>query len=88
MKPTRDLCVMACIFCRDPQFLAWVDYMAKQSGYVADVKATEADAKEFILAICEIQTRNDLDRYQEAAELFHENIRKPYLAWKEEHANT
>ena len=88
MKPTRDLCIMACIFCRDPMFLAWVDHMARQSGYVAETKATEADAKEFILAVCEVQSRNDLDRYPQAAYNFHEFVRKPYLAWKEEHANT
>ena len=24
MKPNRDLCIMACVFCRDPLFQQWV----------------------------------------------------------------
>lgn len=82
----RQLCVMACVFCKTPLFLLWVDHMAKQAGYEVDIAATPADAKEFILKICNITSRNYLDTDPAAAELFHEYVRKPFNDWKEARA--
>ena len=79
----RDLCIMACVFCKDPQFRAWVDTLAKSAGYAVDIAATEADAKEFILQLCGITSRNELDTNHEAAKLFHDHVRKPYLEWRD-----
>lgn len=75
MKPSRDLCIMACVFCRDEQFLTWLGL--HKSAHSAD------HAKDFILKTCQIKSRNDLDRVPAAAELFHKHIREPFLAWKE-----
>lgn len=99
MKPNRDLCIMACVFCKEPLFHAWLNNaypLPKPAGrfelhlgekFVGECKPVathdEASAKEFILQTCGIISRNELDRYPTAAELFHERIRKPYLAWKE-----
>ena len=74
----RDLCIAACVFCRDPKFLAWMQEL-DGTGFVFD----EKDAKEFILVACNVTSRNFLDTDLVAAERFHEQIRKPFLAWKE-----
>lgn len=82
-KPNRDLCIMACIFCKDPEFHRWIDSLADLGGEPSDAApATEADAKEFIITLCQVKSRNDLDRDPAAAERFHELVRKPYLFWK------
>lgn len=75
MKPTRDLCIMACIFCREPMFHRWLQSI--QPGAV-----NEDIAKQFILITCQVKSRNDLDRDPDASERFHNLIRLPYLAWK------
>uniref|UniRef100_A0AAU6W2W2 Uncharacterized protein n=1 Tax=Pseudomonas phage Touem01 TaxID=3138548 RepID=A0AAU6W2W2_9VIRU len=46
--------------------------------------AREQEAKDFILARCQVTSRNDLDAYPHAAARFHEAVRKPFLAWKEQ----
>lgn len=74
---TRELCIMACCFCRDPQFHAW---LTEQAGEPVN----EAGAKEFILVVCQVDSRNDLDRHTGAAQRFHNLVRKPFLEWKGE----
>lgn len=64
--------------CRTPEFLA----------YLADItqgSPTEAWAADFIRSQCGIQSRADLDHNPEAAEAFHETIRKPYAKWLDQH---
>ena len=73
---SRDICIMACVFCRDPQFRA----------FLADVgapPATEEEAKAVILAMCQVKSRNELDTNPAAAARFHELVRGPFLEWKE-----
>lgn len=74
---TRDLCIMACAFCRDELFQDWV---AERIGAAT---ASESTSKNFILAMAGVDSRNDLDRDPAAAQRFHELVRKPFLAWKE-----
>lgn len=86
---TRDLCIMACVFCRDPAFQHWAAslYNAEQEfmyGSAANKLKPEAAAKAFILTTCQISSRNELDTNPEAAQRFHDHIRKPYLTWREE----
>lgn len=80
----RDLCIMACVFCREPLFHRW---MHTQPAGLAEIatRACSADiaAKTFILQTCGITSRNDLDRNPAAADRFHELIRKPFLEWKD-----
>jgi hypothetical protein len=66
-----ELCIMACTFCADPQFLVW-------SG-----TQTEVEAKKFILSACQIQSRKELDTDPAAAELFHKHIRAHFIAWRQ-----
>lgn len=75
-RPNRDLCIMACVFCRDRLFQGW----AREQGML---NATEHDAKQFILRVCGVESRNDLDRNEKAAAMFHQRIREPFLAWKD-----
>lgn len=77
-RPTRELCVMACCFCRDRQFWAWIREL-DGTGFDFD----ERDAKSFILIVCGVKSRNELDTNPEAAKLFHDQVRTPFLAWKE-----
>ncbi|BCP56268.1 hypothetical protein K32_48850 [Kaistia sp. 32K] len=71
----RDLCIMACIFCRDEAFRKW---MTRDGPSI-----NEARAKEIILGVCGVKSRNDLDTNPEAAARFHELVRRPFLEWKE-----
>lgn len=74
----RDLCIMACVFCKDPQFQAWLRSMAPDLGEVNEVMA-----KAFIIEACDVASRNELDTNPAAAERFHQLVRLPFLAWKE-----
>lgn len=80
----RDLRIMACVFCKEPMFHKW---MLTQRAAVAILCAAnisnEAAAKEFILQVCGVASRNDLDTNPAAAELFHQHIRRPFLEWRD-----
>lgn len=71
---TRELCIMACVFCKDREFQKWLSDTTSL--------ATEAEAKAVILSVCKVDSRNALDTDPIAAELFHELVRKPFLEWK------
>lgn len=74
-KPGQ-LCVMAVNFCKDRMFWRWLEQLCMDCG-------NEDMAKDLILDICRIQSRKELDTNAAAAEIFHEEIRKPFLAWRE-----
>lgn len=84
---SRDLCIMACIFCRDPQFQKWAGQQARAQRWVFTGCVMTVDderlAKAFILAASEVKSRNDLDTNYHAAQRFHDRVRKPFLDWKE-----
>lgn len=77
----RDLCIMACVFCRDPLFREWIVSLAGDDciGMVMD----EAGAKAFILHLCRVESRTDLDTDPDAALRFHSLIRQPFVTWKD-----
>lgn len=84
----RDLCIMACIFCREPEFQKWAGAQARAQRwlFIGDVDMKVDDdrmAKRFILSQCQVKTRNELDTNPDAAQRFHELVRKPFLEWKE-----
>lgn len=81
---SRELCIMACVFCRDPQFWAWIESLGLGQVGAQKERFNEAGAKQFILHACKVKSRNDLDRDLDAAQHFHEFVRKPFLAWKGE----
>lgn len=69
-----ELCIMACTFCADPAFWQWADKTSEEPI------EGEAGAKYFILSMCEIKSRKELDTNPEAAQRFHTKIRMPYMA--------
>jgi hypothetical protein len=73
-----QLCVMACTFCADPMFWKWIS-----TETTSDEVLDEAGAKEFILYVCCIDSRKELDQSASAARAFHEQIRKPFMAWND-----
>ncbi len=72
-----ELCIMACTFCADLKFQDWADSL--------DVMRVEdeGDAKAFILHMCRIGSRKELDMLPVAATRFHTLIREPFLAWRD-----
>lgn len=82
----RDLCIMACVFCRDKAFQNWV--RIQQLGKVMAIgshapPASEESAKAWILETCGVDTRSKLDTDPAAAEHFHQLVRLPFIEWKE-----
>lgn len=84
---SRELCIMACVFCRDPLFQEWADREAAERSLLAFGGTLpgkgEALAKAFVLLAAGVKSRNDLDTDPDAAARFHDQVRKPFLAWKE-----
>ncbi len=82
---SRDLCIMACVFCKDEQFWRWLKSLGLgQVGSTAPNGAFNEDgAKRFILDACHVKSRNELDTDTMAAKRFHAHIREPFLDWKE-----
>ncbi|MGZ3235766.1 MAG: hypothetical protein ACXU8A_00150 [Burkholderiaceae bacterium] len=72
-----ELCIMACNFCKDPEFWKWISATHYQC-------TLEETAKEFILEGCDVDSRKELDTDPIAAAHFHNEIRRPFLAWKSE----
>lgn len=71
------LCIMACKFCDDHVFWSWIKF---EQG----VTCTSSEgAKEFVLDICNINTRKELDSNPVAAGRFHERIRAPFVKWRD-----
>lgn len=77
--PSRELCIMACVFCKDAEFWRWMTSIDPK-GAMFD----EDGAKTFILTACVVASRNELDTDPAAAARFHELVRKPLVDWKEE----
>lgn len=61
-----DLCWRAVQWCKDPEFWACFGY------------ASEEESRNFILFLCNVKTRNELDTNPLAAEKFNRLIRGPY----------
>ena len=80
----RQLCVMACVFCRDPLFHTWLNVLESdcKDRDQNPFEPTEEFAKDFILQLCGIESRNDLDTNKLAAYRFHQLIRIPFVTWK------
>jgi hypothetical protein len=78
MSAPRDLCIMACAFCRYRDFWEYLQEIDPQHE-----PWTEGAAKEFILVVCGINSRSELDRNAVAAANFHEKVRLPFVAWRD-----
>lgn len=83
-RASKDLRVLACMFCKDPQFHAYLrDIALDLSGApVAGGMVDEAFARTFVLEACKVASRTDLDLNSIAAYRFHQLVRGPFMAWK------
>lgn len=67
---------------RDPLFREWVAIASGQEG------VREEHAADWIRFICEIDSRRELAHNAAAVDRFHDLIRKPFVAWKEQQTET
>lgn len=74
-----ELAKLAARWCLDTGFLEWLD---TAHPHEADEPHDEKSARAFMLLTCHIDSRAELDNNPEAAEAFHELIRKPYLRYQ------
>lgn len=85
------LLVLACQFCKEPNFYAWVRpvYDRRMDGDGSgfgdvtpdELGGIEAYCRHCILAMCFVESRKDLDHDSAAAEVFHREIRIPFMEW-------
>lgn len=68
-----DLARMAGVFCADPKFWAWIN------GVSDDYVSNESEAAAWVRRTCDIDSRAELDHNKEAADYFHQGIRRPYV---------
>lgn len=66
-----ELARLAGQLCQNPEFLEYGNYESPEEA-AADIRFA-----------CQIESRAELDHNPEAAEIFHESYRKPFIAWKE-----
>ncbi len=79
-KDTRGpLCKEACDLCANVAFRRWITY--DEQGL-----ATEEDAKAFILDVCGVSSRKELDNNDAAYELFKRFVRRPFMEYLRETA--
>lgn len=72
-KDTRGpLCREACDYCAMPAFHEWMG------------AANDDDAKAYILDLCGIKSRKDLDMNERAHDAFVSSIRLPFMRWQRE----
>jgi len=72
-----SITLLAVRLCQSPDFYLWA---TEHFGFAVDCEKAAADV---IKDICNIDTRAKLDHNGDAAQSFHESIRKPYLAWRQ-----
>jgi hypothetical protein len=58
---------------------AFREWATEHFGYEIN---TAAEVAEMIRTVCNVESRKDLDTSDFAAEAFHEQLRKPYVAWR------
>lgn len=81
-----ELAKLAGILCADNDFRMWLQSIAPADAVAAAAEASdEAEERAAIVlrGICGVKSRRELDHDVKAADLFHEEIRKPWLAFKE-----
>jgi hypothetical protein len=72
--PLGPLAMLAVRFCQNPDFRRFA------AGYHAAVIANESDCAQLIRDLCMVESRRDIDGNEFAAEVFHEQFRKPFQA--------
>lgn len=68
------LAKLAGMWCRQADFLLFLESMGRGTG-------NGETSDEYVREICGIDSRAELDHNPEAARIFNERIRQPYMAW-------
>lgn len=71
-----NIVALSGILPRDPLFRAWAASHAEVEPLTVD------QAAEFIRVVCEVSSRRQLDQDADAAERFHQYLRRPFAAWR------
>lgn len=69
---------VAAMMCQNAKFQRWV---ASRIGAAPQGVAPSQHAAQFVRDVCGISSRAELDHNARAAGLFHEAVRKPFVAW-------
>jgi len=80
------LALLAVQWCKDPDFWEWMneatEFMAFHAPYDYEVES-EQNASSAIKRWCGISSRKELNTNPEAAEIFNQQIRAPFMVWRE-----
>jgi hypothetical protein len=72
------LCIEACEYCKDKDFQRW-------AAQVSSTDPSEANAKAYILSVCRVSSRKELDYGPPSAgAFFRQEIRVPFMRWQRE----
>lgn len=83
-RPSERVSFSAAMLCKDDDFLVWIN--EKHGSHWSDpVVTNETDARDYLCQSLGIESRADLDIDPQAAQRFHEDIRRPFLVWKGEY---
>lgn len=78
-KDTRGpLCKEACDYCAMPSFWEW---LIAERG---EADSSEPEAKQWILRLCDIKSRKELDTDRQAGADFVSLVRAPFMRWQRE----
>ena len=72
------LAMLAGQLCKNEQFHRW---LIEERSVVKVMSGQDHLAKKFVVDTCGIESRRELDSNPDAADTFHNSIRKPYLVW-------
>jgi hypothetical protein len=81
-QPRKDvrgpLCREACDYCAMPSFWEWL--LAERGK----IDSSEPEAKAWILRVCDIKSRKELDTDRQAGDDFVKLVRVPFMRWQRE----
>lgn len=79
-----ELARLAGILCGDNDFRMWLQSVAPREALALGLKADEPSERAAVVVrfMCGVESRAELDHNDQAAERFHELIRKPWLSFR------
>lgn len=73
----------AAVLCKQPAFYEWMLLNGEVHNPGSHAR-NETEVAKRLKAICNINSRSELDHNKEAEKVFHERIRKPFHSWLQE----
>lgn len=87
MKTGMKLSLLAVMWCRSPEFIAYLNRHIDgkdDEGIRYGIGHGYLDPASYIRERCGIQSRMQLDTDTQAANIFHRDIRHPFIQWQKE----